>query len=114
MGFNSAFKGLIQLSSWEWAQSCSKHVQDSNKHIIEEIVRQVGYLAELYEDARSGKHKMLYSQIWEGGSFENLLDIYTPWGSHAEEQACYVVQATSAKSGLQSGLFGIPRMYAAF
>jgi hypothetical protein len=29
------------------------HVEDSNKHIIEEIVRQVGYLPELYEDAWS-------------------------------------------------------------
>jgi hypothetical protein len=26
---------------------------ESNKHIIKEIVRQVGYLPELYEDARS-------------------------------------------------------------
>jgi len=38
---------LIQLSSWGWAHSCSKHVEDSNKRIIEEIVRQVGYLPEL-------------------------------------------------------------------
>jgi len=37
---------LIQLSSWGWAQGCSKHVEDSNKHIIEETVRQVGYLPE--------------------------------------------------------------------
>ena len=29
------------------AQSCSKHVEDSNKHIIEETVRQVGHLPEL-------------------------------------------------------------------
>ena len=28
-------------------QSCSKHVEDSNKHIIEDIVRQVGHLPEL-------------------------------------------------------------------
>ena len=56
MGFNSAFKGLIQSSSWRWAQSCSKHAEDSNKHIIEETVRQVGYLPELYEDARSEKN----------------------------------------------------------
>jgi len=34
------------LSSWGWAHSCSKHVEDSNKHIIEEIVRQVDYLPE--------------------------------------------------------------------
>jgi len=33
-------------------QSCSKHVEDSNKHRIEEIVCQVGYIPELYEDAR--------------------------------------------------------------
>jgi hypothetical protein len=39
---------LIQLSSWGWAHSCSKHVEDSNKHIIEETVRQFGYLPELY------------------------------------------------------------------
>jgi hypothetical protein len=30
---------------------CSKHVEDSNKHIIEEIVRQVAHLPELYKDA---------------------------------------------------------------
>jgi len=36
-----------------------KHVEDSNKHIIEEIVRQVGYLPELYEDALSDKYKIL-------------------------------------------------------
>ena len=38
---------LIQLSSWGWAQGCSKHVEDSNKYIIEETVRQVGQLPEL-------------------------------------------------------------------
>ena len=42
---------LIQLSSWEKAQGCSKHLEDSNKH-IEELVRQVGYLPQLYEDVR--------------------------------------------------------------
>jgi len=47
---------LIQLSSWGWAHSCSKHVEYSNKHIIEETVRQVGYLPELYKDARSEKY----------------------------------------------------------
>jgi len=36
-----------------------KHVEDSNKYTIEEIVRQVGYLLELYEDARSKKYKKL-------------------------------------------------------
>jgi len=43
----------IQLSSWGWAQSCSKYVEGSNKHITEETVCQVGYLPELYEDAQS-------------------------------------------------------------
>jgi len=33
-----------------------KHSEDLNKCIIEEIVRQVGYLPELYEDARSEKY----------------------------------------------------------
>jgi len=33
-----------------------KYVEDSNKCIIEEIVRQVGYLPELYEDARSEEY----------------------------------------------------------
>ena len=37
---------FIQLSCWGWAQSCSKHVEDSNKRNIEETVRQVGYLPE--------------------------------------------------------------------
>jgi len=46
---------LIQLSSWGWAEICSKHVEDSNKPIIEETVSQVGHLPELYEDARPGK-----------------------------------------------------------
>jgi len=47
---------LIQLSSCGRAQSCSKHVEDSNKRVIQEIVRQAGYLPELYEDARSEKY----------------------------------------------------------
>ena len=33
-------------------------MEDSNKYIIEEIVRQVGYLPELYEDARLEKYKI--------------------------------------------------------
>ena len=36
----------------------SKHVGVSNKHIIEEIVRQVGHLPELYVDAWSEKRTM--------------------------------------------------------
>jgi hypothetical protein len=37
---------LIQLFSWGWAQGCSKHVEDSNKHTIEETVRQFVYVPE--------------------------------------------------------------------
>jgi len=33
-----------------------KHVEDSNKHITEEIVHQVCHLPELYEDARSERY----------------------------------------------------------
>jgi len=33
-------------------------VEDSNKHIIEETVRQVGHLPELYKDARPEKYKI--------------------------------------------------------
>ena len=47
---------------------------NSNKHIVEETVRHVGYLPELYEDARSEKYKIrkhsltfkdLASYIWD-------------------------------------------------
>jgi hypothetical protein len=44
-------------------QSCSKHVGDSNKHIIEEIVRQVGHLPELYENERSEKYLKTYHLV---------------------------------------------------
>jgi len=40
------------MSSWRWAQSCSKSLEDSNKRIIEEIVRQVGYLPEVMRIVR--------------------------------------------------------------
>jgi len=69
MGFNSGFKGLIQLSSWGWAQGRSKHVEDLNKYIIEEIVRQVGYLPELYEDV--GSEKYLKNTVMIHGVPEN-------------------------------------------
>jgi hypothetical protein len=47
--------------SWWWAWGCSKHVEDWNKHIRKKYcVRQVGHLPELYQDARSTKHKMLH------------------------------------------------------
>jgi hypothetical protein len=40
--------------------------EDSNKHTIEEIVRQVGYLPELCLDARSKKYikKDTVSALW--------------------------------------------------
>jgi len=40
-----------------------KHVEDSNKHIIEESVHRVGYLPELYKDAWSEKYKILVKQV---------------------------------------------------
>jgi hypothetical protein len=36
-----------------------KHAEDLDKHIIEEIVRQVVHLPELYEDARSKEYNIL-------------------------------------------------------
>jgi len=44
------FRATLCSSSGGRAQSSSKHVEDSNKHIIEEIVLQVGH------DARSEKY----------------------------------------------------------
>jgi hypothetical protein len=35
----------------------------SNKYIIEEIVRQFGYLPELYEDSRSEKYKQTLNVV---------------------------------------------------
>jgi len=64
-----------------------KHVEDSSKHIIEEIVHQVGYLQELYEDARS--EKKLYQCFI--GSFASLV----------------MVQA-SVIGGVVAGLFWLP------
>ena len=55
---------LIQLSSWGWAQSCSKHEKDSNKHIIEEIVRQVGHLPDLIDlDNLCNKNNCIFLQF---------------------------------------------------
>jgi hypothetical protein len=34
--------------SWWWAQGCLKHVENWNEHIRKGIVRQVGYLQELW------------------------------------------------------------------
>jgi hypothetical protein len=45
------------LVAVRYAGQDGTHVEDSNKHIIEEIVRQIGYLPELYEDARLEKYK---------------------------------------------------------
>jgi hypothetical protein len=52
--------------SWWWAQRCSKHVENWNKHIRKKgIVHQVGYLQELDRDARSSEHKILRNWNWE-------------------------------------------------
>jgi hypothetical protein len=40
-----------------------EHVEDSNKHIIEEIVRQVGCLPELDEDALPEKMLVRFAKI---------------------------------------------------
>jgi hypothetical protein len=40
-----------------------KHVEDSNKHIREEIVDQVGHLPELYKDARSKNIKKIQQPV---------------------------------------------------
>ena len=59
-------------------RGCSKHVEDSDKHIIEEIVRQAGYLPELYEDIRSEKYKMkcFCLEILASRLPANMYDIY--------------------------------------
>jgi len=46
-----------------------KYIEDSIKHFIEESVRQVGHLPELYEDAQSEKYikkksTSVFTQIW--------------------------------------------------
>jgi len=45
---------LLKMST-KLLETC---IENSNKHIIEETVCQVGHLPELYEDARSEKYKM--------------------------------------------------------
>jgi hypothetical protein len=41
---------------WWWARGCSKHVEKWSKCI--RIVRQVGYLQDMHQIARSAKHKI--------------------------------------------------------
>jgi hypothetical protein len=48
----------VQLSSLGGAQSCSRHVEDSNKHIIEEIRVKLVTYQKLYEDTQSEKYKI--------------------------------------------------------
>jgi len=56
---------------------CSKHVEDSNKHTIEETVRQVGYLPELYEDARPEKYKnIVHCSFWYDGFVEIFINYF--------------------------------------
>jgi len=45
------------LLSWWWAQGCSKHVENRNKN--KRSCGSVGYLLELYRDARSPEYKIL-------------------------------------------------------
>jgi len=53
---------FIRLSSWGWAHGCSKHVEDSNKHIIEETLRQLGCLPELFQLVTVLIGRLLYSR----------------------------------------------------
>jgi hypothetical protein len=55
--YNFWYNHSVLVVSWGWAHSCSKHVEDLNKlKYYRKIVRQVGHLPELYEDARSEKY----------------------------------------------------------
>jgi hypothetical protein len=47
--------------SWWWIRGCSKHVQKWNKRI--RIVRQVGCLQDLYQDAGPEKYRILLGDI---------------------------------------------------
>jgi hypothetical protein len=51
--------------SWWWSRSCSKHVENWNKHIEKEIVHQVGHLQEL-------------ARYW----------FRAPWGWHDSVKTC--------------------------
>jgi hypothetical protein len=44
--------------------NCSKHVEDSNIHIVKEIVRQVGYVPELFD---GGTFLLSFEGSGEGG-----------------------------------------------
>ena len=51
-----------------------EHVEDSDKHIIEETVRQVAHLPELYEDARSEKYKKITFVLYGTGMTCSLVN----------------------------------------
>jgi len=71
----------VQLSSLGGARSCSRHVEDSNKHIIEEIRVKLVTYHKLYEDTQSKKYKIFWQKLcklrrWKRHceiSFESLL-----------------------------------------
>jgi hypothetical protein len=67
--------------SWWWAQGCLKHVENWNKHIEKGIVRQVGHLQELYQDAWSAEHKILHNYC-------NILNTKMFNSSHAPSRKC--------------------------
>ena len=94
---------LIQLSSWGWAHSCSKHVEDSDKHIIEKTVCQVGHLSELYEDAWSEKYLKILPEIvliqlssrgWAHGCLK-----------HVEDSNKHIIKETVCQVGHLSELY---------
>jgi hypothetical protein len=79
---------LIQLYSWGWAESCSKHVEDSDKRIIEETVSQVGHLPESYDnyDIRGIRHRATAIRVQGCGIFfvgTNLKEVQNNYSTAA-------------------------------
>jgi hypothetical protein len=50
--------------SWWWAHSCSKHVGKRNKHTKKKLCMTFALFVRLYKDARSTKHKKVFSQLY--------------------------------------------------
>jgi hypothetical protein len=79
----------------------SKHVEVSNKHIIEEIVRQVGHLPELYVDARSKKCKMSVCKYKDYITF--FLSVYIEISTNEERQLIVTLYSVAQDLKLDSG-----------
>ena len=60
------------MTSWWWAQQCSKHVEEYNKLVIkQEFVHQVGQLLRLYWDAQSAKRQNTQVSKVNPDNFQN-------------------------------------------